>query len=151
MVKDCRKVTVHNIEEYWLGRLSASVATEVKSHLAQCKACRLKSVTVRAEMLWLKHILAAWAARQGERRRSERRPAHGLVRLDVLTNQGDAAVFAASLRDESEHGIGLICQRHCTPGESVRVWRQGTALSGVVRYCRPVGDVFMIGMELKAA
>ena len=59
--------------------------------------------------------------------------------------------FLGRITDSSTRGIGLLIDRRVPLGCAVKVEWGHTLLLGEVRYCRPEGDDFAIGLDLEHA
>ena len=59
--------------------------------------------------------------------------------------------FLGRITNSSSRGIGLVIDRRVPLGSAVKVEWGHTLLLGEVRYCRPEGDGFAIGVDLEHA
>jgi hypothetical protein len=59
--------------------------------------------------------------------------------------------FLGRITNSSTRGIGLVVDRRVLLGSAVKVEWGHTLLLGEVRYCRPEGDGFAIGLDLEHA
>jgi len=64
-----------------------------------------------------------------------------------LVIEGEGPI-TAWLCDVSESGLCLKTQTPVEPGQAVRLDGNGLIADGVVRYCRPEGDLCVIGVAL---
>ena len=59
--------------------------------------------------------------------------------------------FLGRITNSSTRGIGLVIDRRVPLGSAVKVEWGNTLLLGEIRYCRPEGDGFAIGLDLEHA
>jgi hypothetical protein len=85
-----------------------------------------------------------------ERRASPRQPASGRVQLAFRVGSRDV-LTDAEMRDQSQHGLGLLVTRPCRVGDRVEVRKGQAVWHAIVRYCRRQDSVYLVGLQLIAA
>lgn len=147
----CTWLDESTAEEYAVNRLSAERKALVDNHLQACPACRKRMELVSNQVHELKLALALYEVLfPAERRASPRQPASGPVLLAFRV--GSRKVLAgARLRDQSQHGLGLLVSRPCRVGDRVEVRRGQAVYHAIVRYCRRQDSVYLVGLQLIAA
>lgn len=82
-----------------------------------------------------------------EKRSQPRYPVGSSVEVCWLTEP--PVRFSGQLSNLSANGLRLLVERELPPGAPVQVSLEDLILLGEVRYCRPAGGLYAVGLELE--
>jgi hypothetical protein len=86
---------------------------------------------------------------QPERRRRQRLPAHGELKLQWRAKEGAEREVNVHAIDISPLGMAFRSRAEVPIGRAVALFDGTAVLSGQVRHCTPDGDEFTIGIEVE--
>jgi hypothetical protein len=138
----------YELEMYIMERLPRSQQSEISFHLGTCSACQNKLADA-AKVAGLVSKAGgdddtAWK----DRRRFVRVPADEPASLRVL-NPVSFARSPARVLDMSPEGLKLRVSEFLHPGSTIQIRLADTIAFGEVRYCKPAGSAFHVGVQLQ--
>jgi len=136
------------LEMYILEKLPRSQQSAISFHLAACSACQSRL----ADSAKVFARLAALSSHSGpyvrERRRFIRFATDEPVSVRIL-NPVSFARDAARVLDTSRDGLKLRVSEFLAPGSTIQVRLANAIAFGEIRYCKPVGSGFHVGVQLQ--
>jgi hypothetical protein len=145
-IDDEAHVKENDLELYAFGRLEVSGEPTLESHLETCKHCRDRLRELRI-FTHQKDELSGRPSRQPEKR-SEIRIAtndSGFVRIMGLEV---GPRLEARILEASKSGMKIEIGVPIAPAARIQVLLKDISAFAEVRYCRPIGETFQIGVRV---
>ena len=135
-----------HLELYALGELSKDLALAVESHLKTCVACGVHFEESRASIgEWI--ALADQPDAGAEQRKQLRVATDDAAVLTVLKPERSPRLKMRIL-DASKDGLKLLLPSELMRGALVQLHVRDRFIMAEVRYCRPAGKAFHVGVQI---
>jgi hypothetical protein len=136
-----------HLELYALGELPNDLSGVVESHLKTCVSCGVQFEESRAAIgEWI--ALADRPDAGFEQRTQRRMPTDDPAVLTVLKPERSPRLKMRIL-DASQHGLKLLISQELMRGALVQLYVRDRFIMAEVRYCRPAGKAFHVGVQIQ--
>jgi hypothetical protein len=130
-----------HLELYALGELPKGLSGVVESHLKTCVPCGVQFEQSRA-------AIGEWTDTGLEQRKQSRVPTDDPAVLTVLKPERSPRLKMKIL-DSSQHGLKLLVPHELMTGALVQLYVRDRFIMAEVRYCRPEGNAFHVGVLIQ--